>query len=83
LKNVSGYALPGETLYVMGMSGSGKTSLLNVLSDRINVSSSHRVSGRILLNNKIPVTAAVYGKIGGYVMQDDVLFAYFSPREAL
>jgi len=24
-----------------------------------------------------------FGKIAGYVMQDDILFAYFSPREAL
>ena len=36
VKNVSGYALPGETLFIMGASGAGKTSLLNLLSDRIS-----------------------------------------------
>jgi ATP-binding cassette, subfamily G (WHITE), member 2, SNQ2 len=36
IKNVSGYALPGESLFIMGASGAGKTSLLNMLSDRIS-----------------------------------------------
>ena len=36
IKNVSGYAMPGQTLYIMGASGAGKTSLLNILSDRIS-----------------------------------------------
>jgi ABC-type multidrug transport system ATPase subunit len=56
---------------------------LNVLSDRINLNSSHTVSGKPLINNKIPCTSHVFGKIGAYVMQDDVLFTYFSPRQAL
>lgn len=37
LRNVTGYALPGQTLYIMGASGAGKTSLMNALSDRINL----------------------------------------------
>jgi ABC-type multidrug transport system ATPase subunit len=37
LKNISGYANPGQTLYIMGSSGAGKTSLMNALSDRINI----------------------------------------------
>jgi ABC-type multidrug transport system ATPase subunit len=36
VKGASGYALPGETLYIMGSSGAGKTSLLNMISDRIS-----------------------------------------------
>jgi ABC-type multidrug transport system ATPase subunit len=36
IKGVTGYALPGESLYIMGASGAGKTSLLNMLSDRIS-----------------------------------------------
>lgn len=35
LKGVSGYALPGQTHYIMGASGAGKTTLLNALSGRI------------------------------------------------
>jgi len=34
LKGVSGFALPGQTLYIMGASGAGKTSLLNIISNR-------------------------------------------------
>jgi ABC-type lipoprotein export system ATPase subunit len=29
--------MPGQTLYIMGASGAGKTSLLNIISDRISL----------------------------------------------
>ncbi|TNV81553.1 hypothetical protein FGO68_gene4885 [Halteria grandinella] len=38
VKGCSGYALPGQTTYIMGSSGAGKTSLLNILSDRVSSS---------------------------------------------
>lgn len=38
IKEASGCALPGETLFIMGSSGAGKTSLLNILSDRVSTS---------------------------------------------
>jgi len=34
LKGVSGSAMPGQATYIMGSSGAGKTSLLNLISDR-------------------------------------------------
>ena len=51
LKNISGYALPGQTLYIMGASGAGKTSLMNALSASINVGKGCQLDGEILLND--------------------------------
>ena len=53
VKNVSGFALPGETLFIMGASGAGKTSLLNMLCDRISTKGGSTVSGKIMANNTL------------------------------
>lgn len=83
LKNCSGYALPGQTLYIMGASGAGKTSLMNVISDRIQVNKSATLSGDIKVNDTYPLDQKLFGSCATYVMQDDVLFAYFTVKEAL
>jgi ABC-type multidrug transport system ATPase subunit len=83
LKKVSGFAPPGQTTYIMGSSGAGKTSLLNMLADRISTKDKVKLSGSIMFNDSIPVTKEVFARYGSYVMQDDVLFSYFTVREAL
>ena len=55
LKGCSGYANPGEVLYIMGASGAGKTSLLNVLADRISTDRNKVLSGVVLLNDETPL----------------------------
>jgi len=55
IKGVSGYALPGQTLYIMGASGAGKTSLLNLISDRASERNGSKISGEIKINNTEPV----------------------------
>lgn len=67
----------------MGASGAGKTSLLNLLSDRISTKKGERITGEIMINDSYPLNDENFGKIATYVMQDDVLFRFFTPREAL
>ena len=67
----------------MGASGAGKTSLLNLLSDRIALKTGDRLAGRITFNDKHPLNGNIFGRYATYVMQDDVVFAYFTVKEAL
>ena len=83
VKNVSGFAPPGQATFIMGSSGAGKTSLLNILADRVTSATQTTLSGNILFNDEIPVNKETFQKYCGYVQQDDVLFATFTVREAL
>ena len=67
----------------MGASGCGKTSLLNAISHRILVNKTCKLSGEVLLNDKIPFNSKLFGTCASYVMQDDVIFQYFTVNEAL
>lgn len=40
-------------------------------------------TGKVLLNDSTPLDLNTFGRYGSYVMQDDVLFAYFTVKEAL
>lgn len=75
LKSIQGHANPGETLFIMGASGSGKTSLLNQMSDRIRKRRSVTLTGEFKINGTIPLNMESFSKLGAYVMQDDTLFA--------
>ena len=83
LKRVSGYMLPGHAYYIMGASGSGKTTFLNALSGRIRRDKLSRLSGECTLNDSVPLNSETFGLFGAYVMQDDILYEHFTVREAL
>lgn len=36
-----------------------------------------------MINDDTPINQDNFGQIGAYVMQDDILFEHFTPREAL
>ena len=67
----------------MGSSVAGKTSLLNIISDRINLSNGSKRAGIVTLNDSSKRHSETFGAVGSYVMQDDILFHYFTAREAL
>lgn len=60
--------MPGQTLYIMGASGAGKTSLLNIISDRISINSGDILKNEIYLNDKVKVNDDNFGKVSAYVM---------------
>ena len=83
LKGITGIAKPGEICAIMGQSGAGKTSLLNILSCQIKgASATVKISGDICANGKV-FNMSQFNKFAGYVMQNDILFDTLTPREAL
>jgi len=67
---------------IMGASGSGKTSLLNVLAGRSTSGSGVTVSGNVFLGEE-RINPSAFRKQIAYVMQDDALMATSTPRELL
>ena len=67
----------------MGASGAGKTSLLNIIADRISLKSGCRLTGELAFNDTMKITQKTFGSLGAYVMQDDILFEFFTVHQAL
>lgn len=82
LHSVEGYANPGELLVIMGPSGAGKTTLMNLLANRVNIGKTTQLTGEIMANgediNKLP-----YENFTAYVMQEDILLDTMTVRECL
>lgn len=66
---------------IMGASGSGKTSLLNVFGQRLGLSPGSKMTGEIRCNDRV-MQSNDFGKIGAFVQQDDVLLETFTPAES-
>lgn len=78
LKDVSGVAKPGRCLAIMGPSGGGKTSLLDILAHRAAGSSDTSIlfDGKKIPSNQVR-------NIVGYVSQMDILQPTLTVRETL
>ena len=81
LSNVSGIARPGEVLAIMGASGAGKTSLLNVLNHRNR--EKLKVKGSVRINGHLVKSVEDVSSVSGYVQQDDVFTGYLTVYEHL
>ncbi|KAJ0405426.1 hypothetical protein P43SY_005045 [Pythium insidiosum] len=79
LKGISGFAMPGTVTALMGSSGAGKTTLMDVIAGR---KTGGTISGQILLNG-YPVTDLVIRRATGYCEQVDVHLESATFREAL
>jgi ABC-type multidrug transport system ATPase subunit len=79
LKDVRGIARPGKLTAVMGASGSGKSSLLDILAHRSKIGS---VNGSVLVNGR-PATSSQVRWISGYVDQEDTLMETLTVYETV
>lgn len=84
LNDLSGSAKSGELLAIMGPTGCGKTSLLNLLAARVSASGSKAVelTGSVTVNGR-PRHDDSFRKISSYVLQDDRLFPHLTVCETL
>lgn len=79
LREVSFTAKSGQLVAIMGGSGSGKTSLLDVLSYRVD---DGEIGGNVYLNS-VSSTKSIVEACSGYVRQDDRLISFLTVRESL
>lgn len=82
LSNVSGQIKPSHFTGIMGATGCGKSSLLNVLAGRVQYVRGAKLAGRLLTNGR-PRIPASFARIAGYVTQDDTLYAQLTVLETL
>ena len=66
---------------IIGASGSGKTSLLYALGQRLDVNRKTHVTGEVKCNGVL-VQRGDFGKLGAFVMQDDILIETMTPYES-
>jgi ABC-type multidrug transport system ATPase subunit len=75
LRGVSGSVAPGRVTAIMGPSGAGKTTFLNVLFGRLA-----RTAGSLTVNGFADEMSR-FGRICGFVPQDDVMLLELTVRE--
>eukprot|EP00741_Cyanophora_paradoxa_P022425 tig00021489_g21651.t1 len=80
LENVSGFVRGGGLTVLMGASGAGKTTLIDVLAGRKTTGT---VTGEIRLNGRPLPPNGAFARVSSYVEQFDLLFPTMTVREAV
>jgi len=80
LRHATGIAHSGEILALMGSSGAGKTTLMNILMYRTSLKL--KISGERLING-VPVGTSFVNAISGYIQQDDLFLGALTVKEHL
>lgn len=78
LKSCEGQFAKSKTTAIMGPSGAGKTSLLNILAGRTQAT-----SGSLLLNSEQVSPTSLVHNVSSYVQQDDCMLATQTCRETV
>lgn len=83
LKGITGSVSSGELMAIMGPSGAGKTSLLDVLAYRVkNKGPKGNLSGAVTINSH-PLDHQIFSSLCSYVPQIDCLWSALTVRENL
>ena len=67
---------------ILGSSGAGKTSLLNLISCRIEKNKNTTITGELLVNGHT-YNYEQFNKFAAYVMQENILLESQTPEEAI
>lgn len=79
LENISGSVKPGQVMAIMGASGAGKTTFLDILARKRKKGT---VSGKILVNGReVPDTE--FKRFAGFVDQEDTLMSTLTVYETV
>ena len=79
IKDACGFALPGELFALLGSSGAGKTTLMDVLACR---KTTGKTTGKITINGH-ELDKKAFKYISAYAMQADVFIGTLTPHETL
>eukprot|EP00759_Apiculatamorpha_spiralis_P028833 PhF_6_TR31356/c0_g1_i1/m.45883/K05681/ABCG2, CD338; ATP-binding cassette, subfamily G (WHITE), member 2 len=79
LKGVTGYVKQGQMLAILGPSGAGKTTMLDILARR---EKKGNLTGEVLINGH-EVNDQIFKRISAYVQQDDLLHGYLTVEETV
>ncbi|KZP09735.1 hypothetical protein FIBSPDRAFT_911906 [Athelia psychrophila] len=79
LDGISGRIQPGQVLAIMGASGAGKSTFLDILARKAKRGT---VSGETLVNGRI-VAEEMYKNVSGYVDQEDTLMSTLTVYETV
>lgn len=79
LKGVSGYFRPGVLTALMGISGAGKTTLMDVLAGRKTIG---YIKGSISIYG-YPKKQETFARVSGYCEQDDIHSPQVTVHESL
>ena len=79
LNGVSGSVHGGQLVAIIGPSGAGKTTMLDILAQR---QKGGTVTGEIMMNGR-PVDQGVFRRVSAYVQQEDILHGYLTVKETI